>query len=155
VEGELTISLQGYQPLTHTIDKNGSSKWDVPFLPDILDKLAIIWGDEIYLKAILETDLVGSAIGSLKQRGEEGAIILAQIYINLDVNYLSTGFAAGVYDFGPDTLAAVPFLIETLDDDHPSNKNMASSQFLLQWITGEDFGDDPAAWEDWWEEHKN
>lgn len=154
-KGELIISLQGYQTLTHTIDKQGSHEWDVPFLAEVLDKLAIIWGDDIYWKALLrKTGLGDSAIDSLIQQGEDGVLFLTEIYLHGD-SWQGLFAAEGLTRMGPDALAAVPYLIELLEtieeEGYPDNIGLIPSG-ILNAITGENFGEDSAPWRDYWEE---
>ena len=53
---------------------------------------------------------------------------------------------------GPDAAQAVPALIQALEDENVTVHVTVVS--ALQCITGQDFGEDAAAWRQWWEEQQ-
>jgi hypothetical protein len=57
-------------------------------------------------------------------------------------------------DFGPYAIDAVPLLIQILEEDIASHNLPAIRKVTksLREITGQDFGEDPAAWREYWEQ---
>jgi HEAT repeat protein len=53
---------------------------------------------------------------------------------------------------GPEEKEVIPALIQALDDE--SIHVRTSAVRALKAITGQDFGEDPARWQQWWEEQK-
>ena len=47
---------------------------------------------------------------------------------------------------------AIEILIQSLHSEKPAVRHTAAGQ--LQKLTGQDLGEDPAAWSDWWEANK-
>ena len=57
-------------------------------------------------------------------------------------------------NFGPYAIDAVPLLIQILEEDMASHNLPAMRKITksLREITGQDFGEDPAAWREYWEQ---
>jgi hypothetical protein len=60
--------------------------------------------------------------------------------------------ASALGKIGPQAVEAVPALIRALEDE--SRLVCISAAQALKGITRQDFGEDAAAWQEWWEEHQ-
>lgn len=89
----------------------------------------------------------GQSLGKIG--AEEGVVPgLAQALAEGEFNTRSAA-ADGLALIGPDAIDAVPVLIQALQDDEKWIRDR--SLLALKSITGEDFGKNAAAWQEWWE----
>ena len=67
-------------------------------------------------------------------------------------NYVRRHATEALGEIGPDAKDAVPALIKLLEDEDKYVQGKAVT--ALKKITGEDLGEDPSKWQQWWEENK-
>jgi hypothetical protein len=92
--------------------------------------------------------LAAQALGKL---GPEAAPAIPDLLETIDDEFTQSGWAAvdALGAIGPQAEEAIPVLIELLEaEDWTFHSNAANA---LAKITGQDFGEDGAAWRRWWE----
>jgi HEAT repeat protein len=96
-----------------------------------------------------DADVRQGAALALGQIGPEAAqAVPALIELLGDEELLvSSGAALALGDIGPEAAQAVPALIEALAGEYGRWAALAA----LKGITGQDFGEDAEAWQEWWE----
>ncbi|HLE50419.1 MAG TPA: HEAT repeat domain-containing protein, partial [Anaerolineales bacterium] len=57
-------------------------------------------------------------------------------------------------DLGPGAMEAVPGLIQVLEDEGVIDWQKREAQDTLKEITGQDLGEDPATWKEWWQKQQ-
>ena len=57
-------------------------------------------------------------------------------------------------DLGPGAIDAVPGLIQVLEDEGVIDWQKREAQDTLKVITGQDLGEDPIAWKEWWQKQQ-
>ncbi len=95
-----------------------------------------------------------SAASALGKLGSEEGVIPALIQALEDEEWLVRGAAAGALEtIGSEAKETVPALIQLLGDEEESTVRWDAVD-ALEAITGQDFGVDADAWEQWWKEQK-
>jgi hypothetical protein len=144
VQGEMVLAVSGAESLTQPFRttklppfslkttchrKRSQAPFGGVWSQAVLKGLAEWWGQQVYVEALVD----------------EPAIVR-----------ISGADALGA--MGPDGVEAVPALIHALGegaDDLPENSRhrvRLAARNALRAITGEEFGMDAAAWQEWWEE---
>ena len=85
--------------------------------------------------------------------GPEEGVVVALIEALEDENVQVRGGAAiALREIGPEAVEAVPALVQALGDEESFVRARVAG--ALEAITGQDFGEDAARWQQWWEEQQ-
>jgi|GEM_PF-3196745 len=114
-------------------------------------------GDSQAVPALIEafhhSDLVTriGAVEALIKLGPKAAPAVPDLIDAIDDEFEQIGWSAleALGAIGPEARAAVPVLIEQLENEDRLFRSNAVD--ALKKITGQDFGEDAAAWRQWWE----
>ena len=102
------------------------------------------------LGILLESDLaiVALSLGFIGPAAVEAVPALTQALDDEDWEVRETA-ALALNMIGPPAVKAVPALIQALADEN--DKVRTSAAWALQSITGQNLGQDPTLWQQWWE----
>ncbi len=91
------------------------------------------------------------AAEALEQMGPDAAPAVPDLIEVLDDEFDQVGWSAvdALGAIGPEAWEATPFLIELLENEDWEPHFVVAN--ALESITGQDFGEDPAAWRQWWQ----
>ena len=92
-----------------------------------------------------------SALGKIGPEAKEAVPALIQA-LGDESMFVRRDAAWALGQIGPEPKEAVPALIKTLEDEVPFVRDGAA--WALKAITGQDFGEDPDRWQQWWEQQK-
>ncbi len=110
------------------------------------------------MKVLTEGDdtLISAACSSLKAMKEKAApaVPLLVEKVQSDEYMVASGALDALSAIGPAALEAVPTLIGLMEKGKESTISGWIVGNALEDITGQDFGEDAAAWRKWWEENK-
>lgn len=154
------ISLPGqYTSLDYCPEDPESAPFVLAWSGAVFDGVTQLWGDRA-LAAALEGRMEALAFSELFRRLEDSEPIAAREIVPALVYLLSLDDSHGsctqaihaLAQIGPEAIDAVPALIHSLRKDEWYSSEAAYG--ALKAITGEDFGNDPHLWQEWWETQK-
>lgn len=165
VIGELTLTRSDRAPWVHALSASimppstisacpeapGKAPLDRVWSRATLDGLLDLWGTPILVVALgdQEESVRSSAVQLLETQGDEGIPFLVRALQDQSADVREQA-ANALGSQGTRAREAAPALIELLDD-HDRPVRLAAASALHQ-ITGQDLGQDQAAWEKWLEE---
>jgi 3-methyladenine DNA glycosylase AlkC len=115
--------------------------------PEAVPVLIEALGDENSKVRLCAAD----ALGAIGPEAKEAVPALIQALGDEEV-YVRGAAAVALGVIGPEAKEAVPALIRALEDENVFVRRDAAG--ALTNITGQDFGQDAAAWQEWWEEQQ-
>jgi hypothetical protein len=134
---------------------------------EIVGVLGRIGPKESVVPALIETlledpdpDVRGHAAVVLGSMGTEEGVISALVQAMVDDPNMRWAVTEGLTSIGPAAAEAVPALIQALDDGCVSEIEAACEVErhaivrALHAIAGQDFAEDTAAWQEWWEDQR-
>lgn len=173
VRGEVTLSAVGRDALTFSVEARHDPPDAIHGCPVIPEGAPF---EEVWVDAMLSPDGVVHQLwgvpGLVRALGDEDAVVrytaaLALGYVGPEAMeaipaliealgdegaFVREAAASALRQIGSEAMEAVPALIELLGDGESFVREAAS---LALWaITGQDLGEDPEAWQDWWEAHQ-
>jgi hypothetical protein len=165
VSGELILTSSDRTPWVHTISAGMAPPFSIsacPKLPQdaplgtfwpraVLGGLLDLWGTPVLAVALgdREEDVRQATVWLLQTQGKEGVPLLVKALRDRSADMRRQ--AANVLGLqGAEASDAVPALIEVLDDSE--NPVRLAATEALHLITGQDFGQDQAAWRRWLKE---
>jgi hypothetical protein len=153
----LIVPLAGLQMPPPRIQHCPRDPTDAPFeavwLEVLLGTLFDLWGPQVLVQAlgderVLTRSLAASVLIEVGPEASEAVPALIQALEDSDENVRASA-AQALREMGPQAIDAVPALIQALGDPHP--QVWQSAVIALRHITGRDFAEDAAAWQEWWE----
>jgi len=163
ISGEMTLSAERHESVTfplnrtmgppRTVDAAGCAKEPAgaPFLSTLswplLDGLNDLWGPLALIQALADPAMRNAAHAMLVDIGAEVVPLL--IHALGDENWeIREAAALALWELGPEAEQAIPALIQAVVD---GREEASTAVLALEAITGQDFGFDAEAWQEWWE----
>lgn len=162
ISGKMTLSAEGRESVTFPLNRTMHPPMTIeaakcrtepraaPFWIlswPVLDGLNDLWGPPALIQALADSGMRDAAHAKLVDIGAEVVPLL--IHALGDENWeIREGAALALWELGPEAEQAIPALLQAVVD---GREEASTAVLALEAITGQDFGFEAEAWQEWWE----